>query len=211
MSDNINPEKITKNIAILGGSFDPPTIAHIQTASEIYNLLKHIDEVWLVPCGDNRKDKTLKASAIQRKEMLELAIKDILDDSFSNIKVCDYEIEYGSYLPTYDLLTKLKEKYPVYKFYMSIGSDLVDSLKKWDNGENLLRENEFVVICRECHSLDNLNLPSNFTELDCNIYGSSTSIRNRIQGRNKTTKTFNIEGLTTKSILRYIQKNKLYL
>jgi nicotinate-nucleotide adenylyltransferase len=128
MSEDQALEETFKHIAILGGSFDPPTIAHIQTASEIYNLVGEIDEVWLVPCGDNRKDKALKASARQRKEMLELAIKDILDENFPNIKVCDFEIEYGSYLPTYDLLCKLKEKYPLNKFYMSIGSDLVEGL-----------------------------------------------------------------------------------
>jgi len=210
MSEDLALEEPVKHVAILGGSFDPPTIAHIQTASEIYNLVGKIDEVWLVPCGDNRKDKALKASARQRKEMLELAIKDILDEKFPNIKVCDFEIEYGSYLPTYDLLCKLKEKYPLNKFYMSIGSDLVEGLQKWDKGELLLRENEFIVICREVYNLDKLNLSSNFTKLDCNIYGSSTSIRNRIGRLNKTEKTFNIQGLTTKSILRFIQKHNLY-
>jgi nicotinic acid mononucleotide adenylyltransferase len=34
-------------VAILGGSFDPPTISHIQIASEIYNTNEDVDEVWI--------------------------------------------------------------------------------------------------------------------------------------------------------------------
>ena len=44
-----------KRIGILGGSFDPPTTAHLLLCAEALNILK-IDEVWLVPCG-KRNDK----------------------------------------------------------------------------------------------------------------------------------------------------------
>ena len=47
--------KTMKRIAIFGGSFDPPTISHMQVASETINLLG-FDEVRLVPCGA-RPDK----------------------------------------------------------------------------------------------------------------------------------------------------------
>ena len=45
-----------RKVAILGGSFNPPTITHLQIASETLNLCAEIDEVWIVPCGD-REDK----------------------------------------------------------------------------------------------------------------------------------------------------------
>jgi len=70
--------KMNKKIAIFGGSFDPPTIAHIQCAAEVYNNCKDVDEVWIVPCGDGRKDKTLKTSGYHRLEMLKLILKDII-------------------------------------------------------------------------------------------------------------------------------------
>ena len=50
-----------KNIAVLGGSFDPPTISHLQLASETLNVCPLIDEVWIIPCGE-RPDKRLGAS-----------------------------------------------------------------------------------------------------------------------------------------------------
>ncbi len=48
-------------VGILGGSFDPPTISHLQLASETLNVCAEINEVWLVPCGE-RPDKKLGAS-----------------------------------------------------------------------------------------------------------------------------------------------------
>ena len=166
--------EIEKYVAILGGSFDPPTIAHFQIASEVYNLVDNLDEVWLVPCGDKRSDKNLIANAFQRKEMLELGKKDLLDEKFSGVKICDIEVNNDEYLPTYDLLCILKIRYPTFKFYMSIGSDLIKGLSKWNNGEKLIRENNFIVICRESYEIDDNFLPNNTLVLQPNIYGSST-------------------------------------
>ena len=200
---------IEKQVAILGGSFDPPTIAHFQTASEIYNKIPYIDEVWLLPCGDYRSDKNLKASAMQRTEMLNLGKKDILDDNFLGVIISDYEVKNGKYLPSYELLNNLKKDYPKYKFYFSIGSDLLEGLSRWDNSKKLIDENDIIIVLRDSYIIRQNTI--RYAEiLPCDIYGSSTSIRNRIQ-ENNTTKKFNIEGLTSKSIIEYIQKNKLYI
>ncbi len=75
---NINNKPQT--VAILGGSFDPPTISHIQIASEIYNTHEDIDAVWIIPCGDGRGDKSLKTKAVHRIKMLNLILKDIIGD-----------------------------------------------------------------------------------------------------------------------------------
>jgi len=70
-----------KKIAIFGGSFDPPTLAHIELASEIYNTHNDIDEVWLVPCGDGRRDKSLRTKGIHRYNMLKLILNDIIGEN----------------------------------------------------------------------------------------------------------------------------------
>jgi nicotinic acid mononucleotide adenylyltransferase len=67
-------------VAILGGSFDPPTISHIQIASEIYNTNEDVDEVWITPCGDGRGDKNLKTAGFHRANMVDLILKDIIGD-----------------------------------------------------------------------------------------------------------------------------------
>ena len=72
--------EIEKKVAILGGSFDPPTIAHVQVVAEVYNECQFIDEVWIVPCGDARSDKKLKANGKDRIAMLKLILEDIIDE-----------------------------------------------------------------------------------------------------------------------------------
>ena len=74
-----------KKVAILGGSFDPPTISHLQVSvhvhssrfahtrchsqvvAEAYNKLS-FDEVWLIPCGF-RPDKTHISAPQHRLKM----------------------------------------------------------------------------------------------------------------------------------------------
>jgi nicotinate-nucleotide adenylyltransferase len=67
-------------VAILGGSFDPPTIAHVEIACEIYNNFADVDEVWFIPCGDGREDKNLRTRGIHRIRMLELLLSDLIDE-----------------------------------------------------------------------------------------------------------------------------------
>lgn len=61
----------TLRTGILGGSFDPPTIAHALMAAELLNK-KQVDEVVFVPCG-SRDDKVLTAGS-HRLKMLQLMI-----------------------------------------------------------------------------------------------------------------------------------------
>ena len=64
MSDHGEIRKKMK-VALLGGSFDPPTISHLQLASETLNVCPEINEVWLIPCG-TRPDKKLGAEPSDR-------------------------------------------------------------------------------------------------------------------------------------------------
>ncbi len=69
-----------RTVAIFGGSFDPPTIAHVQIACEIYNNFADVDEVWFVPCGDGRGDKKLRTPGLHRVKMLHLILGDLIDE-----------------------------------------------------------------------------------------------------------------------------------
>lgn len=168
--------------------------------------------MWLTPCGDGREDKILKATCQQRIEMLEHTKGDVLGNDFPNVKICDYEHINGKFLPTYNLLVGLKAKYPDIKFHLCIGADLVEGLETWDDGDKLLEENDFIIMNREGYSYPRNKKPKNSVEIDSHIYGSSTSIRNRIKVSNNhdSTKKFNIYGLTTRSCIEYIIKHNLY-
>ena len=85
------PVKII-NVGILGGSFDPPTISHLQMASETINL-KIVDEIWMIPCG-YRDDKPKLLRAEQRLELCQKAVDDFFPRNFP-IKINDIEIRNG--------------------------------------------------------------------------------------------------------------------
>jgi len=201
-----------RNIALLGGSFDPITIAHLQIATEIYNQFEDIDEVWLVPCGDAREDKKL-TKGVHRVEMINLMLKDSLFKDVP-IKVEDIEIKSNKYIPTYDLLKLLSEKHEDCTFHFCIGSDLLKGIRSWKPfGERLVEEYDFIVMNRPGYIVCEELLPTKSSFINTNFEGSSTIIRQRIKenkGKNGKKKYFGINGLTTVSVIDYINKNDLY-
>ena len=214
-----DPEVSTKKeqsktrVAIFGGRIDPPTIAHMQIACEIYNNFEHIDQVWIVPCGDGRCDKKLRTPAHHRLNMLHL-IKDDLIAPNVPIFIDETEINRGEYITTYYLLKELAESHKDKEFVFCIGTVLFGGLKNWDQGEKLVEEIEFIIISREDYpivlDLPDVLYPKKYEILNTIISGSSTKIRNRIHSRIETKLNLAINGLTTNRVIKYIQENKLY-
>ena len=97
-----------KKIGILGGSFDPPTISHLQLCSEALNVLK-FDEIWMVPCGA-RSDKNLRTNGEMRLRMVDRAIEDYFPRDYP-VKVNSIEVDNGVTIPTYFLMKKFEEMY----------------------------------------------------------------------------------------------------
>lgn len=198
-----------RKIAVFGGSFDPPTIAHIQIVSEIYNNFPDIDEVWIIPCGDGRSDKKLRTPGVHRLAMVELILKDIIDECVP-IKVCDIEIRKGEYMPTYKMLSDLKEEHSDCDFVFCMGADLVNSLRSWENAEKLIDEFEFIVISRPNYQADPNLFPKSYRKMNTIIDGSSTKVRNRIKEHLENKLNLAINGLTTTSVIKYIKEHDIY-
>mmetsp|Transcript_15135 Transcript_15135/g.15683 ORF Transcript_15135/g.15683 Transcript_15135/m.15683 type:complete len:272 (+) Transcript_15135:35-850(+) len=202
----------SKKIAIYGGSFDPPTISHMVLACEIYNSFEHIDEVWIVPCGDGRKDKSLRCNAIHRINMLELIKQDLV---YVDLPVFIDRTEYKNkqYMPTYDLLRKLQGDYPNYTFSFCLGSDLLKGLPKWEYGTNIINEFELIVLCRPGYKIEGVSFIDKCKVLETNYENSSTQVRQRIESvlEKKHKVHLGISGLTSRSVLRYIYENGLYM
>ena len=206
-------ENSKTRVAIFGGSFDPPTIAHMQIACEIYNNFEHIDQVWIVPCGDGRCDIKLRTPANHRLNMLHL-IKDDLIAHNVPIFIDETEINRGEYIPTYYLLKELEETHKDMEFVFCIGTDLLEGLKTWDEYDKLVEEFEFIIVSREDYhlvlDLPEVVYPKKYEVLETIISGSSTKVRNRIHSRIENKLNLAINGLTTNRVIKYIQENKLY-
>jgi len=129
----------------------------------------------------------MRTKGEHRLNMLNLILKDIIGELVP-IYIKDIEIENNKYYPTCDLLTEFQKLFPEYTFIFCIGADLVESLPKWDKGEYLMENQQFIILTRPQY-LPSLNdFPKTFRLLETTIDCSSTEIRGRIENYVKFTK-----------------------
>ncbi len=106
-----------------------------------------LDKVWLVlsPHNPLKKKETLLNDYL-RLDLLNLAIGDN-----PALYACDIEFSLPKPSYTIDTLIYLKEKYPHHEFVLIMGSDNLESIKKWKNYEMLVENYEFYVYTRPGH------------------------------------------------------------
>ena len=82
--------------------------------------------------------------------MTKMAIADYFPKGFP-VKVDDIEIQNGPSIPTYFLMKDLEKKYAGQNmsFYFIMGSDLVPDLIKWDNGQEMIDEVNYILFERK--------------------------------------------------------------
>lgn len=215
-----------KRVALLGGSFDPITDAHLKCAAEIIHC-GAAHEVWLVPCGKRPDKPTLRRTVLDRLLMCHLAVDTTFGSGFP-VKVSDIELDEPKALPTWDLMQKIKRDRPDLQPVFVIGSDLVNDLKSWDEGERLWAEESFIVINRPGYELANRELPPHATRLEPPGNGfvlasqelSSSEVRKRLRytsnfGDLERTaindkKYAMVEGLVPAAVLAHIIRYRLY-
>ena len=144
-----------KNVAILGGAFDPVHQDHIALAKLCIEK-GFCEEVWFVPSPD-RWDKKLNASPEDRFAMLENAISGI-----PGLVLSDFEIEMGDYRGSYVTMCALRNAYPDCHFRLLVGADSYSFIPHWRdplnffgtefNGHLLLQEFELIVFSRKGYS-----------------------------------------------------------
>ncbi|MEK7517245.1 MAG: nicotinate (nicotinamide) nucleotide adenylyltransferase [Patescibacteria group bacterium] len=187
------------NIAILGGSFDPPHIGHYFVIKQILELRPEIDKVLLVPAYQHQW-KPAFAPVDDRINMLEYLEED-------RIEISDIEIQRKGVSYTIDTIKQLKARTAA-EVYWIVGSDIVYEFDKWKRKDELIKEARFLVFPRDPYHLPK-KLPQGFECIQdkylitTNI--SSTTIRQRIKmGKD-------ITYLVPEKVKEYIISHKLYL
>lgn len=138
-----------RKVALFGGTFDPPTIAH-QIIAQIAYAETDVDEVWFMPCYGHQLNKKPIAKPWDRWQMCQ----NLSDAMGSNFSVCDFELKTKSEGRLYETLKDLekesKENYELdFKFYPIIGSDCANEIQtKWFKGKELIEEYNFIVFDR---------------------------------------------------------------
>jgi nicotinate-nucleotide adenylyltransferase len=120
------PETPRRRLGILGGTFNPPTLAHLLLAQEAHSQLA-LDEVVLMPVfAPPHKEAAEDPGPEARAEMCRLAVGD--DRRFS---VSELEIERGGASYTVDTLRELHATFPGNELSFIIGGDMAFSLPTW--------------------------------------------------------------------------------
>lgn len=126
----------SKNIAVFGGSFDPPHAGHYEIARRLARR-KGIDQVWIVPVYRHAFGKKSAPFAERLK-----ACRSFFKDLRPKVGVKDWEKRLGGVSYTVRLLKFLRDKHPSVAFHLAVGSDAYRERRAWkdfDEVEKLAR------------------------------------------------------------------------
>lgn len=135
-----------KAIAVFGGSFNPPTVAHIELAKQIVKNIETIEKVIFVPVSTKYNKKGL-APDEERLNMLKKICK-----NEEKLQVSSIELDSTRQLYTIETLRLIKNKYPEKDICFIIGTDNLKELETWYMSDALLTEFKAIVLERgeEC-------------------------------------------------------------
>lgn len=140
-----------KKIVVLGGSFNPPTIAHSKLMEASMKTI-NADLGIFVPSSDKyveRKMLRAKHNNQTYDEHDRAHMLNIMCDSLENCIVDTLEYGDDGRGHTYRTLCKIQEKHPDAEIYFICGADKLNIIPKWHSSEDLLTNFYFIVTARE--------------------------------------------------------------
>lgn len=139
-----------QRIVVMGGSFNPPTIAHQKILLSAVNALR-ADYGIFVPSSDayvrrKMRRQTGEKLILSEQTRLEMLKKMCEDDERFRISTCEYQDDGKGH--TFDTLSKIQEHYPDALLYFLIGGDKLSILTRWHRKGEFFDQFEFAVVKR---------------------------------------------------------------
>jgi nicotinate-nucleotide adenylyltransferase len=195
-------------LGLLGGTFNPPHIAHLVCAAEALDQLG-LDRVELLPVHTPpHKEAEADPGVDCRLELCRLAV---VEDDRLGVSAVEAEIPGRSY--TVDTLRRLHAHRPEDELTFIVGGDMARSLPEWCEPETILSLAEFGVAGREDVGASAIRerlsglagAPDRVRFFDMpRIDISSTLIRNRVASG------LAIRYLVPDAVAAYIERERLY-
>jgi nicotinate-nucleotide adenylyltransferase len=143
-----------RRVGILGGTFDPPHVGHLALARSARDAMQ-LDEVRLMPTGHSWQKSAAGASALQRLEMVRIALRDVAPAE--GLRADDREVLRGGQTYTVDTLEALRHELgPDVMLVLIVGSDQLRNLATWRNWQRLFDLAHIAATQRERITLDDL-------------------------------------------------------
>lgn len=176
-------------VAIFGGSFNPPHLAHQMAALYVLETAP-VDALWIVPAFEHAFGKALAPFA-DRLAMCERAAAAL----GPRVEVNAVERELGGPSRTLQTVRRLQRQFPTHAFSLVVGADLLSEVPSWYGGEELQRTVPFIVVGRTGFDVaGKLALPRL----------SSTEVREALAAGRA------VDGLVPRAVLDYISMHNLY-
>ena len=185
---------------ILGGTFNPPHIAHLIVAQEVREAMD-LDAVVLIPTSVHAFKGAPSAAPRHRAAMTELAAA-----GDPGLAVDRIEIQRGGISYTVDTLRALHEREPRTDWTLILGADNLEELAQWREADALPELASVVVTTRAgLAAPERLPFGGRYTLVDVpSLEVSSTAIRERVaRGRS-------IRHWVPPAVEAYIREHDLY-
>lgn len=157
------------NIALFGGSFDPPHNGHNAIVREALSTLD-IDKLIIMPTFISPFKERVSAGEKQRFDWVQK-----LWGHLEKVEISAYEIRQMRPVPSIESVEYIRELYKPDIFYLLIGADHLNSLHLWHDFDKLTRLVEFIIAKR-----DSIEIPKHFKDLDTKVKISSSFIRSTL-------------------------------
>lgn len=131
-------------VAIYGGAFDPPHLAHVFTLT--YLLTRDdVDAVWCLPAADHAFGKRMTAYADRRRLLAQVL------ERIGSPRLRIDDVERDSTGRTFDTLSLLAERHPEHAFTLVIGADNLTESHRWHRFDELVERFGIIAIGRPGH------------------------------------------------------------
>ena len=188
-------------IGILGGSFDPPHLGHLEMAKVAQDSL-NLDTILFVPAA-TQWQKVHSAASDVRAHMTQLAIA-----NNPHWQVSFVDIDRGGDTYSVDTITQLRKMHPDDELFFILGSDSANGLESWKQSEELKQSVTFAVVERFGVAIE-VPVGFKFFEIPGKVSPiSSTEIRKLVQESDSVKSA--LKGLVPNEVAKYISKVGLY-
>ena len=181
----------TRQVAVYGGSFDPPHMGHVLSAAWAL-AAGGMDEVWIVPTWKHAFEKEHGAAFEDRMTMCELGF-----ESLRGVQVLDVERQLGGVSRTLSTLDALEAAHSNVAFRLLVGADVLPTTDRWHRWDEVVRVAPPLVIGRQGYPVPE-GCPISIPNIN------STDIRTGLANGS------DIEGLVPTAVLDHVRAHDLY-
>jgi nicotinate-nucleotide adenylyltransferase len=135
-----------RRIGLLGGTFDPPHLAHLAAAAAARHDLD-LSEVWFVPAGQPPH----KRAGVVSPKRVRLALLEAALRGERGFRTVTDELHRRGPSYTVDTLERLRRAHPHVEWWLVVGTDMLADLPNWRRPERVLELAGIAAVPRPGH------------------------------------------------------------